>query len=64
MAHRLICKGNTVDGPKNSKKLSNAQNIVNNKILKVKKFQTSGTIGLFTRSYFPRDGPDWPPRGK
>ena len=62
-AHRLISKGNTVDGPK-IEKLSCVQNIENNEILKVTKFQTSGTIGLIARLDFSRDGPHRPPRGK
>ena len=65
-AHRPIFKGNTVDGPKKSKKLSCVQNIDNNEILKVTKFMTCGTIGLFARLDFSRDGPHrhLPPRRK
>ena len=52
-----------VDGPKKSKKLSCVQNIDNNEILKVTKFQTCGTIGLFARLDISRDGPHRPPLG-
>ena len=60
-AHRHICEGNTVDGHKNSKKVSCAQNIDNNKTLKFTRFQTCGTIGLFARFDFQRNGPNRPP---
>ena len=50
--------------PKKSKKLSCVQNIDNNEILKVTKFQTRGTIGLIARLNFSRDGPHRPPSGK
>ena len=60
-AYPLLFEGNTIDGPNKLKKLSYAQDIDNNAILKVKIFQTHGTIGLFASLNFSRNGPHRPP---